>query len=125
MCFQDVPETEGYPNPQAIALLNNGNEMVVDSCGKHLTSGCTRQTMLVSKKFSSTWIPPDSQRQSVDLLRGFGCDLLTLGVVGSHVVGHWVSGSGTVPKEELLSILSGLGVSDRELPGSPCHVRAM
>ena len=32
------------------------------------------------------------------------------------------SGSGTLRKEELLSILSGLGISDPELPGSPCHV---
>ncbi|CAL1144599.1 unnamed protein product [Cladocopium goreaui] len=32
------------------------------------------------------------------------------------------TGSGTLGKEELLSILSGLGVSDQELPGSPCHV---
>ena len=53
----------------------------------------------------------------------FGCDLL-LGscrcVVG--LGGERDSGSGTLGKEELLSILSGLGVSDQELPGSPCHV---
>ena len=35
-------ETEGYPNPQAVAFPNKGNQIVVDSCGKHPTSGsCT------------------------------------------------------------------------------------
>ena len=65
--------------------------------------------MQTSEQFSSSGIPRDSQLQR--------CCQELLGVSGRRVVVSLFSGRGTVQKDELMSILSGIGITDRELPG--------